>query len=121
MRMKSVWRIALAGIVVAALVAAGGWEIGRARFGESDEAGLKRMENELGQRFASSAGNLDRIVSRVAAEPTIIESAPRGQDAARRLFDMLDTALPENEVDKTGITVYGQDADPISWAGRPSE
>src|SRR6266540_337712 len=88
--LSRIWRIAVAGVLIAGLVATAGWALGRARFGVSDEDALARMERELGQQFSTSASNLDRLVSRVAAERSGIGSAPRSQGAVRRLFDALD-------------------------------
>jgi signal transduction histidine kinase len=119
--LHTTWRILRAGIVAAVLVAAASWGIERARFGASDRDAVARIESELDQRFRESADTLSRIAAEVVKERIAIGSTPPGQFPSSRLFDAVDRALPPNDADRTGITVYDQDDDPVAWAGRTSE
>jgi signal transduction histidine kinase len=118
---RTTWRIARAGIAVAALVAAASWAAERARFGASDQDAVARIERDLDQRFRESADTLSRIAAQVVAERIAIGSTPRGQFLAVPLFDAVDRALPPSEADRTGITVYNPLDEPVAWAGRTSE
>src|SRR5580704_11513751 len=113
--LRSTWRIAGAGIAVAVLVGAASWAIERTRFGASDQDAVARIESELDQRFRESADTLSRIAAQVVAERIAIGSTPRGQFPAGPLFDALDKALPPNEADRTGITVYDPLDEPVAW------
>src|SRR6202023_1478438 len=57
----------------------------------------------------------------VVRERIAIGSTPPRQFPFPRLFDAVDRALPPNEADRTGITVYGLLDEPVAWAGRTSE
>ncbi len=48
---RSVARIAAAGVAASALVGAAGWSLERSRLGASDEEGLARFRAELTDRF----------------------------------------------------------------------
>jgi signal transduction histidine kinase len=120
--LHTTWRILCAGIAAASLVAAASWAIERARFGASDQDAVARIESELDQRFRESADTLSRIAADVVKERIAIGSTPPGQLPLPRLFDAVDRALPPNDADRTGITVYdGLLDDPVAWAGRTSE
>jgi signal transduction histidine kinase len=119
--LHTTWRILCAGIAAAALVAAASWSIERARFGASDQDAVARIEGELDQRFRESADTLNRIAADVVRERIAIGSTPPAQFPLPRLFDAVDRALPANDADRTGITVYGPLDDPVAWAGRTSE
>src|ERR1700680_3260202 len=114
--LHTTWRILRAGIAAAALVAAASWAIERARFGTSDQDAVARIESELDQRFRESADTLSRIATEVVTERIAIGSTPRGQLPLPRLFDAVDRALPPNDADRTGITVYGTLDEPVAWA-----
>ncbi|PYR59575.1 MAG: hypothetical protein DMF91_14510, partial [Acidobacteria bacterium] len=86
-----------------------------------DSDALARIEAELRQRFAASADSLGRIAAGVAAQRAAITDAPRDPAAARRLFDAVDAALPDEDVGLTGLTVYDATGLALAWGGRVSE
>src|SRR5262245_59524977 len=119
--LTATWRIGRAGLVAAVALAAAGWLLGRARFGASDEAAVQRVERELVDAFASSAGALAQTAARLAAARDAILEAERGPATARRLFDAVDAALAGQDPGRTGATVYDALDEPIAWGGRASD
>jgi signal transduction histidine kinase len=111
-------RIARAGLIAALAAAVAGRALERRRFGASDEEAVARVEQELRQRLDASADTLASIAARVAAAGDAIRAAPHDNTAARRLFDAVDAALPEEQAGRTGITVYDAANMPVAWAGR---
>jgi signal transduction histidine kinase len=119
---KKSLRLAIAGAVVALLVAAVGVWLERSRFGATDEASVARVEAELRQRVNVAADTLGTIAARVAASQGLIQPAARDDGALRLLFDALTAALPDETVRRTGVTVYSHPAAvPIAWSGRVSD
>jgi signal transduction histidine kinase len=114
-------RIVRAGIVVALAVALGGWALERVRFGATDEAALTRVEAELRERFDQSADTLGGLAARIAPQTDTIRAAARDAAAVKRLFEVVDAAVPADEVGRTGITVYDLAGAPLAWGGRVSE
>ena len=95
---RIIWRLVRAGLVAALVVGVSGWALERARFGATDQSALSRVEAELRQRLDASADTLGTIASQVASHRDIIRGASgpsRDVAAARRLFDVVDTALPD--------------------------
>src|SRR6185295_17418417 len=120
--LSATWRIGRAGVIAAVALAAAGWLLGRARFGASDEAAVRRVETELVEGFASSAGALARTAGQLAGARDAIDEAKRGPATARRLFDAVDAALAGQDPARTGVTVYeGREDEPIAWGGRASD
>src|SRR5439155_1532349 len=119
--MNIIWRLVRAGLVAALVVGLGGWAYERAHFGASDADALGRIEAELRRRFAASADSLGRIAAGVAVQRAAIQDAPRDPAAARRLFDAVDVALPDEDVGLTGLTVYDATGTALAWGGRVSE
>ena len=111
-------RIVRAGVIVALLVAIGGWALERVRFGATDEAALSRVETELRNRFAASAETLGRLASRITPQTDAIGAASRDTGAVKRLFEAVDAALPDDDAGRTGITVYDAATTPLAWGGR---
>ena len=121
---RIIWRLVRAGLGVALVVGATGWALERARFGATDESAVSRVEGELRQRLDASADTLGTIASQVASHRDVIRDASgtsRDVAAIRRLFDVVDAALPEEEAGRAGITVYDAAGAPLAWAGRVSE
>ena len=114
-------RVARAGVVVALCVAVGGLALERLRFGASDGSARARVEAELRQRFDATADLLGTLAARIAPQRDTIRAAARDPAAAKRLFEALDAALPDEEPGRTGITVYDVSGAPLAWAGRVSE
>src|SRR4051812_44765562 len=119
-----IWRLLRAGLAAALVVGACGWAIERARFGPTDQTALSRVESELRQRLDASADTLGTMAAEVSSHRDVIRAASaasRDIAAARRLFDVVDTALSGQEAGRTGITVYDAADAPLAWAGRVSD
>ena len=108
------------GAAAALVVGLAGWALERSRFGVSDEAALRRVEDELRERFDTSAAALGAMAARVAAEPELFRGTPRDPGDVRRLFDAVSAAMPA-EAGTTGITVFDIAGEPLAWAGRVSD
>ncbi len=119
--LHTLWRVARAGLAAAAILAAGGWALGRSRYGVSDQDAVARIEIELRQRFAASGATLGRIASQLGAERISVGAAPRRLASTRSLFEAVTAALPPNDGGRTGITIYDSLAAPVAWAGRTSD
>ena len=100
------------GAAAALVVGLAGWALERSRFGASDDAALRRVEDELRQRFDASAATLGAIAARVAAEPEAVRTTPRDPASVRRLFDAVSAAVPTDSEGATGITVYDVAGEP---------
>jgi signal transduction histidine kinase len=111
-------RVVRIGIVAALGVAAAGWIIERVRFGESDQTAVARVETELRQRIAESARALQQTATQLAAAGDTTRIDPRDQAQARRLFDLVSAAVPDEARTRTGVTLYDASAAPVAWAGR---
>jgi len=110
-----------AGVVAALVAGVAGYAVERVRFGGSDQAALDRVQVEIRDRFERSAASLSAIATRVAANPEAGSSAPRDPAGIRRLFDLVATALPQDNTRRTGVTVYDTAAASLAWAGRVSD
>jgi signal transduction histidine kinase len=119
--LHAAWRIARVGLLVAGAVALGGWAMGRARFGASDADALARIEAEMRQQFAARADTLGQIASRLTAQGQAIIEAERRPAAAAPLFDAVDAALVNEDLGRTGATIYSPLGNPMAWAGRTSD
>ncbi len=114
-------RIGRVGLLIAALVSAAGWGIGRARLGRSNADTVTRVENELRAQVAAAASGLDRIATALAARRDLIAEARRTQAAAARLFDAVALELAGQEPGRGGLTIYDPLGKPIAWGGRTSD
>jgi signal transduction histidine kinase len=117
----SLARIALAGLLVAIAVAAGGAALERSRLGATDQASVARVQAELTRRFADTADALSARVERVVAAPDQVVRARRDSAALRALFDRLAALITPDVTGASGLTVYDGGGTPIAWAGRVSD
>jgi len=88
-------RVVRIGLVAAVGVAVSGWIVERVRFGPSDQTAVAKVEAELRQRIGDAAEALQHTATRVAASPDLMRIDPRDQAQARRLFDLVDAATPD--------------------------
>ncbi len=115
------WRLVAGGLLLALAVAASGGAIERARFGSTDDEALARVEAELRRQFDTSARALGDLAAAVRADSSVIRAALRDRTEARRLFDIVSTALAQQQAGPTGVTVYDASNRPLAWAGRVSD
>ena len=110
-----------AGAVSALIVLAVGWTIQRLALGGTDADARVRVESDVRASFDSMARALRDEAGRVA-DPASIRSAVGGDDdARRRLFDAVESAVSHDEDFDDALTVYGNDGRAVAWSGRPSE
>ena len=115
-------RILLVGGFVALAVAFGGWVSGRVRMGATEADAFARLEREVRAQFDDTSKSLERMTAAVADQPDRIDAAVRDTSGVRALFDAVDRAWQrERGGPDLAITVYGPDAQPLAWSGRPSE
>jgi len=118
---KSIARVAAAGLLAAMVAGVGGWLLERARLGPTDQAAVQRIEQELGRRFAQTADALTARASRVREKPDTVSNATRDTASARSLFQALSAELTPDLAGTAGITVYNTRGNPLAWAGRVSD
>jgi signal transduction histidine kinase len=118
---RATLRVLAGGVVTALIVAAAGLIGERIRFG-SDLAGARaRIEQDVRAQFASLGGRLDAVVLALEADAVVASAVRRRDDTgARDLFDRLAAAEASRGLHDTAITIYGVDAQPIAWTGRPA-
>jgi signal transduction histidine kinase/uncharacterized membrane protein len=119
---RSVPAILLVGCVAAALAGAGGWIAGRTRLGADDQQAFARLERQVRAHFDESSASLQHMAAAVASRPDRLVAAVDNQSAVRALFDAVDDVWQgAGGGPDLAITVYGPDAQPLAWSGRPSE
>lgn len=94
--------------------------VGRARLGATDEAAVRRAQDELGARFTDAATALNARVERIEGDGYELVRTARDTGATRTLFQLLSGTLGADST-RAGLTVYGAGANPVGWAGRVSD
>jgi signal transduction histidine kinase len=115
-------RVLAGGAACAVAVAVVGIVGERVRFGGDLDATRERIERDVRAEFATLSAGLEAIVTTVEADPSLITAIARRDVAATRaLFDKLTEAESLLSVPGVAITVYGVDARPVAWTGRPAD
>jgi len=111
------WRLLAWFLAAFALV----WLSGRACehrvLGRTDEEGRRLIADRVRQEFGGLRAALERAAGAASQHRDLIVRAPRDIAAARELFAEL-AAISGTSI---AMTVYGSDATPLAWSGRPSE
>ncbi len=107
-----------AGIAAALAVGAIGWGTERLRFGATDQSALARVQQEIRDQLDGRADRMGALAARAGVTADELRAAPRDPRAARVLFDRAAAVLQAEETGRTGITIYGENATPLAWAGR---
>lgn len=118
------WRRLLAGgLAVAAVAAAVGFALEWRRFGTSTEGAVATAAADVRGRFAEMTTVLGRVASGIANDPAAAHALLAGPDAAKALFDVVDThSRREVEELDIAVTVYEKlGSTAAAWAGRPSD
>lgn len=126
---RSVLRILLVGAIAALAVVLAGWALERARLGANDADAFARLERDTHARFDETARTLEQMASRAGAHPEQLVAALKSianpaddQSAVRTLFDAVAAIWQQaGGGPDLAITVYGPDAQPLAWSGRPSQ
>ena len=115
-------RIFLTGLVCAALAAAAGIAIERARLGPDDAAeAIARVERSARAEIDGVASALNDITASVAREPALFDTAAADPAGARPLLDRADQALQARTAGVFAVTAYRPSGTPLAWSGVPSE
>ena len=116
-------RIYLTGLVCAALAAAIGIFVERARFGPNDPgAAMARVERSAREEIDIVASALTDIASSLSREPALFDTAAVDPAGARPLLDRADQALQGRTAGVFAVTAYRPSgAWPLAWSGVPSE
>ena len=116
--MNFIPRVVRIGLVAAVVVAGVGWIGERVRFGASDQTAVARVDAELRQRIGDTANALQQTATRLTAAHDLLRIVPRDQAQARRLFDLVGAAVPEEARNRAGVTIYDAGGVPVAWTGR---
>lgn len=115
-------RIFLSGLVCAALAAAAGIAIERARLGPDHPAdAIARVERSVREAIDDVASALSDIATSVAREPALFDTAAADPAGARPLLDRADQALQGRTAGVFAVTAYRPSGTPLAWSGVPSE
>jgi len=109
---------ALACAVVAGLVGIVGEGV---RFGTDLSASRSRIERDVRAQFAALGARLEGVVDALRGDSAVLSAvATRDVAGARELFDRLADIEARVRLPGVAITVYGPQARPLAWAGRPA-
>lgn len=118
---RAVLRVLLGGAACGFAVGVVGVVGERVRFGSDLEASRQRIENDVRQQFGTLSSRLETVVSRLRSEAAVLSAAStRDIPRTRELFDHVAQAAALLDLPGVAITVYGPEARPIAWTGRPS-
>ena len=116
---RAVVRVIVGGGVCALAVAVGGAVVERYRFGADLAATRQRIEADVREQFGRLNTELETVTAGLRSDPTIVGAvAARDTAATRQLFDRLAAATVATP--NLAVTIYGQEARPIAWTGRPA-
>ena len=124
------WRRLLGiGVILAAVVAAGGLAIEWMRFGWTSTEAVARVDAEVRREFDGMTALLAELGGAIAADPGTAQALQASRtlqaepDAARALFDVIDRRLgAAGSRPDVAVTVYDfPDGVARAWAGRPSD
>ena len=112
-------RVMVGGGVCALLVAIGGVMVERYRFGPDLAATRQRIEADVRAQFGRLNTELDTVTAGLRNDADIVSAvAARDTAATRQLFDRL--AAATQLTPNLAVTIYGPEARPIAWTGRPA-
>jgi signal transduction histidine kinase len=115
-------RVLAGGTVCALAIAVVGIFGERVRFGADLPATRQRIESDVRQQFGTLSSRLETAVTRLRTDPTVVSTTSKRDTAAiRALFDNLAEAATLLDLQGVALTVYGPDARPVAWAGRPAD
>jgi signal transduction histidine kinase len=116
---KPAARFLATGLVLAALVASGGYLGERRRFGVSDAQAFARVEGDVRSALTQASASLNTIATALARDGDQVEAAANDRDAAPALFDRVQRATGGSQ--DLAVTIYSATGVPLAWSGRPSD
>ncbi|HXG89075.1 MAG TPA: HAMP domain-containing sensor histidine kinase [Vicinamibacterales bacterium] len=118
---RATLRVLAAGAIAAVIVAVIGVVGARARFGADLPAARARIERDVREQFGTLGSRLEIAVERLRREPALLAAVTtRDPASTRQLFDRLAETEALANLPGVAITVYGPEARPVAWAGRPA-
>jgi signal transduction histidine kinase len=120
---RALRRIYVAGLLGAALAAAVGLALERARFGATEADAFGRVERSVRSEIADVIASLNDITVSLAREPALFDAAAADPAGARALLDRADQVLQAQARTTAvyAVTAYRPDGTPLAWSGVPSE
>src|SRR5262245_62047594 len=118
---RATLRVLIGGAIAALAVALVGLAGERRRFGADAEAARDLIEADVRAQFSTLAARLQVATDDLRREQSVVTaSASRDLGNTRDVFDRL--AVEQERLDLPGValTLYGPEARPLAWAGRPS-
>ncbi len=119
--LRTSWRLAAAGALVALACLPAGWGLEGLRYGWTDAAATAKVEREVRARLDRMMVSLRQIADQVAARPDLIQPVADNTEAARRLFELLAQTVDDLAPGEAAATVYGPSGVARAWTGRPAE
>jgi signal transduction histidine kinase len=114
-------RVLIVGAAAAAVTGAAGVARERLRFGGTLEVARERVERDVRAQFSALAAQLEAPVADLQRDRSItLVSQTRDQSRTRQAFDRLEAVARLVPVPEVAITLYGTDARPLAWVGRPA-
>jgi len=114
-------RIAIGGVVCALLVLATGWLVRRVALGVDDVGMRMRVEAEVRSAFDRMARRLRTMAVQTSDLSTIRAALDGDTSAVRRLLTSTAAVVSEDAPFDPALTIYSDEAEPLAWAGRPSD
>ena len=118
---RATQRVLIGGAIAALAVALVGMVGERRRFGADAEAARGLIEADVRAQFSTLAARLQAATDDLRRNDAVVTaSASRDLGDTREVFDRL--AAEETRLNLPGValTLYGPEARPLAWAGRPS-
>src|SRR4051812_35634464 len=114
-------RVLIGGALVAVAVASVGLAGEQRRFGADLEASRQRIEADVREQFGTLAARLEASVDGLRGNAAVVTaSGSRDVAGTREVFDRLVAAESQLNLPGVALTLYGPEARPLAWAGRPS-
>lgn len=118
---RAALRVIVVGLLVMVAVASAGLIGERRRFGADLEAARQEIERDVRRQFDTVGARLALAADRLTRDPLVATvSRTRDQARIRQLFDRLDAVDALLRLPEVAITVYGAEARPLAWVGRPA-
>jgi signal transduction histidine kinase len=118
---RAALRVIVIGLLVAAAVGIAGAIVEWRRFGAGPAEARAQIEADVRAQFVGLTGRLARAADRLARDPLLVAvGQTRELGRVRQLFERLADEETLLGLPDAAITVYGAEARPLAWAGRPA-
>ncbi len=118
---RAVLRVLAGGAICAIAIAVAGLLGERLRYGADLPAARTRIADDVRRQFSGLSGQLEAAAVRIRAEAAVLDAAShRDLAGTRRLFDQLAEVASAIDLPGLALTVYGAEARPLAWTGRPA-